>query len=114
MQSAWPLLVLKLQKLSKNLEGHKGFMKQFLVLASIGLGSMAIAIAAPNIIDQNTQVPIDAVVSVGAVVVGGAWYLGAKINRFQMELELMKKAINRLRCVRENKCDKGTDLEGEE
>jgi len=79
-------------------------MKQFLILSAIGLGSLGIAIAAPSSIDGNTQVPLDAVLSVGAVVVGGAWYLGFKINRFEMELKLMKDSINKLRCVRENGC----------
>jgi len=85
-------------------KGITGFMKQFLVLLAIGMSSLVVAVAAPNTLDGNTQVPLDAVLSVGCIVVGGAWYLGFKINRFEMELKQMQAAIKKLRCVRDDKC----------
>jgi len=102
---AWQLLESKLQKHNIDKEGLRDIMKQFLILLAIGMGSLAIAVAAPNTLDGNTQVPLDAVLSVGCIVVGGAWYLGFKINRFEMELKQMQVTIKKLRCVREDKCD---------
>jgi hypothetical protein len=86
-------------------EGIIGFMKQFLILLAIGMSSLVVAVAAPSTLDGNTQVPLDAVLSVGCIVVGGAWYLGFKINRFEMELKQMQITIKKLRCVREDKCE---------
>lgn len=85
-------------------------MKHFLSFLGIGLSSLAVAVAAPSSLDGNTQVPLDAVLAVGVVVVGGAWYMGIKLSKFEMELKLMKECINKLQCVKKNGCTIDTDL----
>src|SRR5574343_139657 len=74
--------------------------KQVIILAAIGLGSCVVAVAADATrLDSGTQIPLGAVVSVIAVVIPSAIYIGKKLTAIEdamTRLSAMEKRFEEL------------------